>query len=150
MIKIFCEGKYDAIYVNRLVSYYNLSEHVNIEFKNGKSQVLGEYKKNDQNQFYIIDFDNGLNRLTISGIKFLPNNFAILKLDMEHFFFGAVGGSLTNKGKQLLSEEFRDYTDLELSELISNVHQVSSIDIIVEDLPCSNILMVFEYIKSQV
>lgn len=69
MIKIFFEGKYDSIYINRLVSYYNLSDHVNIEFRNGKNQVLAEYKKVCVDYFYIIDYDKGLNTKTKTSLK---------------------------------------------------------------------------------
>jgi hypothetical protein len=60
MKKLYCEGHYDFMYLNRLVRYYGI-ENIKIIPCNDKAKAINSFLK-DNSQILMFDYDNGINK----------------------------------------------------------------------------------------
>lgn len=146
---IHCEGKYDYKYLNRLCSFYNISNLVVIIPYNGKAQVINKIPRIIVDEFFVLDFDNGLNSRVINKIEKYPNNIIILKKDMEDFFYSLSGNDIGKQEKSKFADEFSNLTDEELAELLDQISLKSQFDIVsTEKQSCSNLLLILQEISN--
>jgi hypothetical protein len=146
MIKLYCEGKYDSIYINRIVEYYKLSNTIEVEPLGGKEKVYGKYMKNSTD-LYVVDIDFRLSKTQDVKIKTSPTRFILMKFDLEEYFFDTKGKNLTKREKKDLSYQFRDFSDKKITSIINSRKNLEIFEVIKENQTCSNIALVFQKIR---
>lgn len=151
MITLYCEGKYDSIYLARLLTYFKIDD-VNLVPLNGKNAVIGKYKKNETKVFYAIDYDNGISKKNIKIIEKNPEKFIVFKVHFEHYIHDLEDSCITDKQKKIYSSDFNSSTDEEIDLLFASAKAASITEILSNTGTSSgsNFLEIIEIIKNSV